>query len=291
MPISRSSSLFFAIILLTGALTSFSDLEKKKIYNNHLIICAILGILATIYTNIWIHEAILFHIINGLIGFVTGSLLHRSSLWRGGDAKLFTLYAFLMPALQAGQTLFSSTINLFACSFIAGAMTLIPFFIKDIASNHNTIITQLFSPQECKVMLNAVQTTVFYSWIFFPVYFLARLIHFPALSLIITYIIMYIVRRYFKKIPGIKGYFFLGTGIALGFFIHWRLYPLSLSWPIFPLSLLKITLYASLSACIYSTLELLRESHQRVAFAPLLFTGCILCYTPFLTWIMYLTRR
>jgi prepilin signal peptidase PulO-like enzyme (type II secretory pathway) len=67
--------------------------------------------------------------------------------------------------------------------------------------------------------------------------------------------------------------------------------PHALSWPVLPLSILQIGLFAALSACIYATLDLLKEYHDRIPFAPLLFTGCVLSYTPFLTGLMNMVTQ
>lgn len=291
--ISKSTVIFFSIILIISMLTVISDLKSKKIYNEHLIIGAVLGLTTTIYTAVWLQENVLFHIINGLIAFIAGTFFHRIGIWRGGDAKLFTLYAFLMPALERNHILLSSVVNLFACSFIAGAIILIPIFIKDIASNYNAIIIRLLSPKKNKFMFTYIQLTIFYSWILFPIYYFAGFIHFPAMSLVITYLIFYIVRHFLKKAPVTRRteYIGLGCGIALGFLMRLWLSPNSLSWPILPYSILKIWLFSALSACIYAMLDLFnKEYHSRVPFAPLLFIGCVLSYTPFLTWIIHLVR-
>src|SRR5208283_4575116 len=112
--------LILSVILIIGVLTTFTDLKNKKIYNQHLALGTVLGIIAIVYAAVFNHEHAIFHITNGLVAFLIGVILHRSALWRGGDAKLFTLYAFLMPTPIYNHIPFSSMISLFACSFIAG---------------------------------------------------------------------------------------------------------------------------------------------------------------------------
>ena len=132
--------IFLGPILITGILTTFTDLKSKKIYNDHLVIGAVLGLIATACAAVFWHEHVLFHIVNGLVAFLIGALLHQSALWRGGDAKLFTLYAFLMPAPVYNILFFPNVVSLFACSFFAGTVILLPVFIKDIFIHHKTII-------------------------------------------------------------------------------------------------------------------------------------------------------
>jgi len=271
---------------MIGILTTSTDLWQKKIYNIHLILGAGLGLIAVWYTLLISPKIIISHLADGGLAFFIGWLLYHFKLWRGGDAKLFVLYAFLMPPLEHGTSLFSGAIRLFACSFIAGMIILIPLFIKDIASNYNTVINKLLSP---KKLFTAIEITILFSWIIFPDYYLARIIHIPSISLVITYLIFYIARRFLKKIE--VNYIIIGSGITFGFLMRLWLSPHSLSWPALPYSIFKIGLFSALSACIYAALDLLKEYHDRIPFAPLLFTGCVLSYTPFLTWIMHLVSR
>lgn len=299
METSKSTIIFFSIILIIGILTVITDLKLKKIYNNHLVIGAVLGLAAVIYTAVWAHENILFHFINGLIAFAAGLCCFRFGLWKGGDAKLFTLYAFLMPALERGHVLISSAINLFACSFLAGAIILIPFFIKDIASNYNAMIHKLSSAKELKDLVVTIGATIVFSWGLFPtyhftIYYFAKIIPASLISLMITCIIFYLIRHFLKQMIINRtriNYIIAGSCIALGFLMRLWLAPNSLSWPILPYSIFKIGLFSALSACIDVTQNELKEYQDRIPFAPLLFMGCVLSYTPFLTWLMLLIRR
>ncbi len=286
----ESTIVFSSIILIVGLLTILSDLKNKKIYNSHLMIGFVLGLAGIVYTSIWTQEPVVFHIINGIIAFITGTFLHRISIWKGGDAKLFALYAFLMPAIEPNP-LPSSVINLFACSFIAGTMVILPFLIKDTFLNYKAILRKITSPDQRKPLLTAIGITCFYSWIFFPLYYFAGFIRIPALSMLITYFIFYIVRRYIKKAPITRQTqnILIGCGIALGFLMRFWLSPSSLSWPILGYSILKIVVFSTLAAGIYIVIDFFsKQYHDRVAFAPLLFIGCVLSYTPFITWIMHL---
>ena len=166
--------LFLVLILGIGILTTFTDLQNKKIYNQHLVIGAVAGLIVTAYSA-WRHEHVVFHIINGLVAFLIGFLLHRSALWRGGDAKLFALYAFLMPTPVYTHLLFPCVVSLFACSFIVGCALLMPIFIKDIIVNHKTIADGLFLPSERQALFKAIARIIFSSWILFPFYYLARI--------------------------------------------------------------------------------------------------------------------
>jgi Flp pilus assembly protein protease CpaA len=297
MEISRPVAIFFSIILITGLLTSFTDLKSKKIYNQHLIIGAVLGLIATAYTAIFYHENVLFHIINGLVAFLIGFLLHRFSLWRGGDAKLFALYAFLMPPPTNNHLFFPGVISLFACSFIIGMLILFPVFIKDIIINHKAIQKDLFLPIKRQALFKAVAKMIGFSWVLLPLYHLARITN-PVIILTTTYLFFslgYDTNKDLKK--NYVSEFFrkdlisLSIVFSIGILVRLWAYPNSLSF----LGLLKfiviITLSAMISTCIHTTFDHFKNYHDRVPFAPLLLSGCVLSYTSFLTEIIHLVAR
>jgi len=286
MPTSLPALIFPAIILITGIFTITSDLKNQKIYNSHLITVAILGLVAIIYVALAFHEDLRFHLINALIASVIGVCLYKFDLWRGGDAKLFALYAFLMPALGGTPALFFGTINLFACSFIAGMIILLPLLLMNIAANYGTVTDKILSREK---LLSATTITIGFSWILFPVYHIARLIHFPAVSLVITYLIYYLAYHFLRRIQA--NVCIVGGGIIFGFLMRLWIDPYSLSWQVLPYAILKIGFYSALSGFMYAALRILKERHDRVPFAPLLFIGCVMSYTPFLTWIIHLIRR
>ncbi len=280
---------YLSIILIIGILTTFTDLKSKKIYNQHLAIGAILGVIAASYTIIFMHENILFHIINGLVAFLIGFLLHRSALWRGGDSKLFTLYAFLMPPPVYSQILFPSVLNLFACSFIAGTIILSPIFIKDIIINHNVIVNALFLPAKRQALFQAIMRISFFSCVLFPFYYLARITN-PIIILTIMYIVFswrydkvktYYIIEFLKK-----NLIVFSIGFVFGLLMRLWLSPHSLSYSALTRYIIMVTLSTTISTCIYTTFNHFKDYQERVPFAPLLFIGCILSYTPFLQKLM-----
>ena len=287
---------FLSIILVIGVLTTLTDLKNKKIYNQHLGLGALLGLIAAAYTVIFKHENILFHINNGFVAFLIGFLLHRSALWKGGDAKLFTLYAFLMPVPVYSHILFPSVINLFACSFIAGTAILIPVFIKDIIINHNAITNDLFLPVKRRALFDAIVTVIFFSWILFPIYYLARITD-PVIILTISYLIFnwgYSLKEVEKDyvVKNIKRMFFpLSAGIIFGFLTRLWLSPDSLSFPALTRYTFRVALSAAVLTCIHTTFNHFKDYRERVPFAPLLFIGCILSYTPFLTKLIHVVTQ
>ena len=293
--------IFFSIILIIGLITTFTDLKSKKIYNQHLVLGAVAGIIATAYTAVFRHENVLFHISSGLLAFLVGFLMHRFALWRGGDAKLFTLYAFLMPPSVYDHLLFPSALSLFACSFLAGTVILLPIFIKDIIIHHKTIGNDLVLPTKREALFRGVMRITFYSWVLFPIYYLARIYLASTLNPVIILTISYLLFKWRYEIRKKVGkhyiieffkkeYVPLSIGLAWGFLTRLLLSPNSLSFSALTRYFIMIMLSAGLSICIDTTFNHFKDYHERVGFAPLLFIGCILTYTPFLTWIMDLTH-
>ncbi len=100
------NSLFIVPLLLIGVVTSISDIKYGKIRNSHLRIGYIYTILLYLFLAIYSLFAIDQHsnlkyllelIINSSIAFIVGYLLWYFNLWAAGDAKLFPLYALLIP--------------------------------------------------------------------------------------------------------------------------------------------------------------------------------------------------
>ena len=288
---------FFTIILIIGILTTFTDLKSKKIYNLHLIIGALLGLIAVAYSSQFKHENILFHITNGSVASLIGFLLYRSDLWRGGDAKLFSFYAFVMPIPTYNHIILPCIVSLFSCSFIAGAIILSPAFIKDIIINHKTILSDLLSPLNGQAIFDGVMRTVFFSWVCLPLFDLAGITN-PIV--ILTSMFLFFSWRYGNKRKidkhhiinffknGLPAVFIL---LILGFLTHLWASPKSLSFSALTKFILMVALSSSLSICIQTSFNHFKNYHERVPFAPLLFIGCILSYTPFLTTLIPLLTQ
>lgn len=96
--------LFLVPLAIIGLICSYTDIKYNKIFNKWIAVASIyilfLYIALFVYTLIT-GEAninyIFILIINGLLALVGGYLLWNFKLWSAGDAKLFTVYAFLIP--------------------------------------------------------------------------------------------------------------------------------------------------------------------------------------------------
>ena len=82
-----------------GLICAYTDIKYGKIFNKWIIFSLIY--IFFLYTFLLSHGAnisyIFESIFNGSIAFLAGYLLWHFKLWSAGDAKLFAVYAFLIP--------------------------------------------------------------------------------------------------------------------------------------------------------------------------------------------------
>jgi len=98
--------LFLAIAVLIGIIVTIEDFKIDKIRNKWIKIGFVIGFAFYLLTIIFllitkqnINWQDYSHVlINTLIAFILGFALWYFKLWSGGDAKLFTLFVFLLPA-------------------------------------------------------------------------------------------------------------------------------------------------------------------------------------------------
>jgi len=98
--------LFLIPLFIIGIICNYTDIKYGKIRNKVIsfgfIWVIVLYIFLGIYNQAFLHQAENLQylkdlVINGLIALLTGYLLWNFKLLAAGDAKLFTLYAFLIP--------------------------------------------------------------------------------------------------------------------------------------------------------------------------------------------------
>jgi len=108
--------LFLIPVFLIGIVCSYTDLKYGKIKNKWLIIgfawALVLYLSLLSYNYLFLHQAgnlnyLKGMISNGLLALGLGYVLWNLKLWAAGDAKLFTLFAFLLPPEFYAKTYFS----------------------------------------------------------------------------------------------------------------------------------------------------------------------------------------
>lgn len=91
--------LFLLPLAIIGISCSYTDIKYGKIFNKWIILgfiyifCLYIFIFFFLEGKVYIFKLIL----NGTIAFSAGYLLWYFKLWSAGDAKLFSVYAFLVP--------------------------------------------------------------------------------------------------------------------------------------------------------------------------------------------------
>ena len=90
---------FLILITFIGFICSFTDLKEKKIYNKVLLFGLILGTIAFLYFifNNWNGPYFISMIVNLIISILIAYSLWFFRCWSAGDAKLFSLFSFLLP--------------------------------------------------------------------------------------------------------------------------------------------------------------------------------------------------
>jgi Flp pilus assembly protein protease CpaA len=100
--------LFLSIIFLIGLIISYQDFRYGKIKNKWIVYGFILGlggyflfwflfIYNLVQITIPLSSYFLRVVINSGISLLVGFFIWRLNLWSAGDAKLFALFAFLLP--------------------------------------------------------------------------------------------------------------------------------------------------------------------------------------------------
>jgi Flp pilus assembly protein protease CpaA len=97
--------LFLPMIFLIGLITSYQDFRYGKIKNKWIILGLAWGLGIYLFFLIWglaiepiISFSYIFNVfVNGFIALIVGYLLWYFNFWSAGDAKLFALFAFLLP--------------------------------------------------------------------------------------------------------------------------------------------------------------------------------------------------
>jgi len=90
---------FLILITFIGFVCSFTDLKEKKIYNKVLLFGLVLGIIIFLYfiLNNWNGSYLISMIVNLVISILVAYFLWLYKCWSAGDAKLFSLFSFLLP--------------------------------------------------------------------------------------------------------------------------------------------------------------------------------------------------
>ena len=140
--------LFLTPLFVIGLICSHTDIKYGKILNKVIIV----GILYAffLYLALFFHNLFFLHqknnfyylfeaVLNGLISFVVGYSVWYFKLWSAGDAKLFTVYAFLVPL-----KFYSKSYVLYFPSFVLLVNLFIPLFLLLICNAFFTFAKEAY---------------------------------------------------------------------------------------------------------------------------------------------------
>ena len=167
MTIGLFELIFLLLILIIGIICTFTDLKKRKIYNKVILSGFLLGIIAFVcFTFYNLNKVYLLQVvINFIISIIVSYVLWFWKLWSAGDAKLFSLFSFLLP-LSFYQ---NSNLNFFPSFNI-----LINLIIPIIAT---LILLSVFSFLKEKDKKTKINVLLRYAYAFFKISFIYVLLY------------------------------------------------------------------------------------------------------------------
>ena len=232
---------------MIGSICSYTDVKYGKIKNKWIVLglfwVIILYFSLGFYSYFYLHQLkniqnLIEMGINGLIALVVGYILWRFKLWSAGDAKLFALFAFLIPLEFYSKTYFpyfpsfALLINVFFLLLLfLGLKALLFGFkegykkIKEVKKGEKIFTKEKIKKLKPKIAKIVGMYTVFIL-IFFVLQFLsAKTIKFFDKSIFepfLIYLILFIIYRFlFSFIIKNKNIIFGGAilGGTYGFYL------------------------------------------------------------------------
>lgn len=219
------NSLFLIPLIVIGIFTSISDIKDGKIKNSHLIVgyCYVIFLYSFLFTysTFIIHQPKNIHYIielitNGTIAFIVGYTLWYFNLWAAGDAKLFPLYALLIPIEYYSKTniqYFPSLVILTDTLLVICLTLLLKMFVRAIQSSlayfHKPLsFSNIFSKENSKIIRNTTHTYIklFVITTFFLIdmqLIFSKVSLFPDVSLLgipISYLLIFPIQIYISNI-------------------------------------------------------------------------------------------
>lgn len=273
---------FFLLIIITGVLSTVTDLRHKKIRNNHLIIIAVAAVILTITKGLSDKSLPMLQSSSAGCAIIIAWVFYKNDLWRGGDAKLFVLLSFLMPVTGYESKIFLPSIVLFVNSFIIGLISIGFLSLKDFFANPKLGIENiskiLIRVEPCWLMATISCVT----WIILPLFHACGLTKYGALPFLSTYMITVYLGSQIRILISHKAIAVIA--FACGLLLRYKFSPGFFLWKNFLLYLSTIIMYGVFSIFLRD----IAKFNERIPFSPFLFLGCLLSYTPFLWWIMAL---
>ncbi|MBF0595177.1 MAG: prepilin peptidase [Candidatus Omnitrophica bacterium] len=274
---------FFFILSLIGIITSYTDITQRKIRNNHLLFFTVTALITHAFIWLSTGTAPVGQIINFLIAAALSTLLYANNMWRGGDSKLFMLYALIMPATKYDTIFLTPAIAMFTITFLLALAFLIPTLVLQLFANRKNILREHWRPFLYWAFISILGFMPFY-WLLYPVLDKLHLSRYPIIVTLTLIFILPAIKKILRKLP-----FHITGKLAvipfLGLALRLFLAPESLTWAVFSHQINHIFTYTVFFYLINVAVKDTNDSTSRIAFAPFLFAGSLLCYTNLLSGI------
>lgn len=280
--------LILSLILVTGAITSYTDLKHRKIKNAHLAVIFFISLLLYIFLFVFkspfAAQDLKLSALNMLLAVLVSLFFFGTKRWAGGDAKLFILYSFIISADPRAGFLRLPTLTLFINTFLMGAVILFPI---QLAKNGADILTSLFRSDFYRRLARTFLFILSISWILYLFIATLHLNNNVFMTFSLSYLFYAVFYRYFSR----AGFLAFLSIVVSGLLLRILLEPASVT----PVNILITFKRTFVFSCFFYILDILscdktkdRKLEERMPFAPFMFIGAVLSQTVFLTKVMQL---
>jgi Flp pilus assembly protein protease CpaA len=192
---------FLPTIIALGIVTSYEDIKEGKIRNRYILAAFGIGLLTYLILissgmTDWNH--LLINLVFCIFALIVGFLIWHLDWWRAGDAKLFSIFAFLLPATAYARTTTPAPF----LEIIINSVVPVSLYIAArllIKSNSQTKLKALkdtFEPKSLGIIIISLFSA---SWLVLLLTQYLKIVQTFLLNFILIVIIIQIINRVFKE--------------------------------------------------------------------------------------------
>ncbi|MFA5336899.1 MAG: hypothetical protein WC330_01040 [Candidatus Omnitrophota bacterium] len=264
---------FIVLLIIMGALSSYTDIREKKIRNNHLLTIALFAAGGYIIFANSGNFNFLALAANFLIAALIALTLYHFNLWQAGDSKLFLTYSLLLPAAPGTTEGIFPCITLFVNTFLSAFLYVLPFYIYNGIRQRRMLTKRLFAKESVIYFGRILCISFGISWVAGPFLKLFLGENTIFLNIILVYFCYMLIRKLVAKM--LFGYFFfivIFTGIA----IRAVLFPESFLSENIMVYLMQTISYALIIYLLNSVKLFGQHKQNEIPLAPFMFLGAFL---------------
>jgi len=151
------------------------------------------------------------------------------------------------------------------------------------------IVRDIFKPGALSRLLPPILTAFCVTWMVFPLCHSLGLGQGSAVTFLISYLFMLLVYR-LKAILEHNKVLFVIVFLS-GLVLRYKFSPGFFHWPNLFAYFGVVLAYTAAGILLFQGSQHMKHSETRIPFAPLLFLGCLLSYTPYLSFMMHVLGR